>query len=107
VQEQLAAVQQQLATIQEQSGNVQGELDTVHELEGQWHALACDAVIHTEERHLELDVLKDAALAAIDTVSPMATNLEESLRALPMRVMVVLTHGVRHGASTALATAQL
>ena len=69
------------------------------------HALAHDMEIRTEERHLEVDVLQDAALAAINTVSPVGANLEERLHALPMRIVVVVTHGVCHGVAMALAAA--
>jgi hypothetical protein len=41
-------------------------LDTVRELEGKWRALVRDAAIYTEERRLELAVLRDAALAAVN-----------------------------------------
>ena len=37
----------------------------------------------------------------------MGANLEESLHALPTQVTAVVTHGVRHGATMALAAAQL
>ena len=88
-------------------GDAQGELDTAHELEGKRRALAHDAAIRTEEPRLELDVIQDAALAAVNAVSPMGANLEESFRALPTRVKAVVTHGVRHGAAMALATTKL
>jgi hypothetical protein len=66
-------------------GDVQGELDIVRELEGKWRTLARDAAIGTEERRLELIVLQDVALTAVNTVSPVGVNLklEESLCALP------------------------
>ena len=88
-------------------GDAQGELDTAHELEGKWRALAHDAAIRTEEPRLELDVIQDAALAAVNAVSPMGANLEESFRALPTRVKAVVTHGIYHGAAMALAVTQL
>jgi hypothetical protein len=88
-------------------GNVQDELDTVRELEGKWHALAREAAIRTEEHRLELDVLKDVPLVTVNAVSSMGPNLEESLHALPTWVAAEVTHGVRHGAATALAAAQL
>ena len=69
--------------------------------------MARDAAICTEERRLELDVLQDMALAAINSVSPVGANLEEGLHALPTQVTAVVTHGVRHGATMALAAAQL
>jgi hypothetical protein len=104
-----SGVQEQLAIVQEQLGDIQGKLDTAHELEGKWSALVRDAAIRTEERRLELVVLQDATLAAVNAVSPVGANLdlEESLCALPTRVVVVITHGIRHGAATALAAAQL
>lgn len=37
----------------------------------------------------------------------MGANLNQWIRALPVRVMVVTTHGVCHGAAMALAAAQL
>ena len=63
-----------------------------------------DVAIRTEERRLELDVLQDATLAAVNQVSPVGANLEESLHTLFMRVMVVVTNGVCHGTAMALAT---
>ena len=75
-----------MATVQDQLGDVQGELDTPRELEGKWHALACDAVIRTEEHRLELDVVQDVALATVNVVSPM-------------RVTAVVTPWGHHGPS--------
>jgi hypothetical protein len=69
--------------------------------------LVRDAVIRTEERCLELDMLQDVALAVINVMSPIGANFEESLHALPMQVTMVVTHGVYHGAAMALAAAQL
>ena len=66
--------------------------------------MARDTAIYTEECCLELYMLQDAALAAINAVSPMGANLEESLYAMPTQVVMVVTHGVHHGAATALAT---
>ena len=82
---------------------MKGELDTACELDGKWCALARDAVIYMEERCLELDVLQDMALTAVNAVSPVGANLKESLHALPTWVMVVVTHVIRHGAAMALA----
>ena len=73
--------------------------------EGKWHITAHNAAILVEERHFELDALHDAAVAAVNAVLPMGPNLEESLHTLPTWVIEVDIHGIRHGASTALAVA--
>ena len=75
------------------------------ELQGKWLTLARDAMIRTEEHRLELDKLQDTTLTTINAVSPMGAKLEESLRALPIWVMAVVTHGVCHGVAMALAAA--
>ena len=77
------------------------------ELQGKWLTLARDAMIRTEEHRLELDELQDTALTTANAVSPVGAKLEESLHALPMWVVEVVTHGVPHGATTTLAVVQL
>jgi hypothetical protein len=54
-----------------------------------------NAAIRTEDRHLELIVLQDAALTTVNAVLPMGVNLDlkESLRTLPMWVVGLVTVG--------------
>ena len=86
-------------------GDVLGKLDTTHELEGKLRASARNVTMRTEEHRLKLMLLQDATLITVNVVSPMGGNLKESLHAMHMRVTAVVTHGICHGAATALAAA--
>ena len=55
----------------------------------------------------ELAALREAALITINDVNMGGVLLEDRLWAMPTRIRTVALHGVRHGATLALATAQL
>ena len=55
----------------------------------------------------ELAALREAALVVVNDMNAGGVLLEDHLRAMPARVRMVALHWVHHGATLALAMAQL
>ena len=53
----------------------------------------------------ELAALREAALIVVNDINAGGALLKDHLRATPARVRMVAFHGVRHGATLALAIA--
>jgi hypothetical protein len=66
-----------------------------------------------EARHQEIDLenchktLQRAALGTVVAVNARGVSLEDRLQDISVRAREVATHGIRYGASAALAIAQL
>ena len=54
----------------------------------------------------ELSTLREVALDIVEDMNPRGLLLEDRMWSVPARIRSVATHGIHHGASTTLATAQ-